>query len=151
MVCLHVGRVDFPSERISCDDIVVVGERIEMDTGRGFLEIVSRVETDRDHGERSIRLVIQLRNPVDRFVILNRGRRALSEIGHFRGVVKLFVDETATVKAVYMGAELAGADNGVEASDDGRAIDLDTEMVGAAGSVLCNVAWLSDINSSVGL
>ena len=151
MICLHVGRVDLPPERISGYDVVLVGERMEMDTGRGFLEIVSRVETDWDHGERPVGLVIQLRNPVDRFVILNRSRRALSEVDHLRGIVKLFVDETATVKAVYMGAELAGADNGIEAGDDGRAIDLDTEMVGAAGSVLCNVAWPSDIDSSVGL
>ena len=51
MICLHVGRVDLPPKGVSGYDVVVVGERMKVYAGRGFLEIVRRVETDRDHGE----------------------------------------------------------------------------------------------------
>jgi hypothetical protein len=73
--------------------------------------------------------VIYLRNPIKRLVILNSCCRALGEVGYFRCLVEILVDETATVEPVNMSTDFAGADDGVEASDDRGAIDLDNEMV----------------------
>jgi hypothetical protein len=73
--------------------------------------------------------VVYLRNPIKRLVILNSRCRTLGEGGHFRCLVEVLVDETATVEPVNMSTDFAGADDGVEPSDDRGAIDLDNEMV----------------------
>ena len=43
--------------------------------------------------------------------------------------MKVLVDETATVEPVDMPTDFAGADDGVEASDNRGTVDLDNEMV----------------------
>jgi hypothetical protein len=73
--------------------------------------------------------VVYLRNPIKRLVILNSRGRTLGEVGHFRCLVEILVDKTATVEPVNMSTDFAGADDGVEAGDDRGAIDLDDEMV----------------------
>jgi len=73
--------------------------------------------------------MVYLRDPIKRLVILNSGCRALGEIGQLRCLVKVLVHKVTAVEPVNMTADFAGADDGVEASDDRRAIDLDKEVV----------------------
>ena len=73
--------------------------------------------------------MVHLRNPIKRLVILNSRRRALGEDGHFRCLVEILVNKTAAVEPVNMSTDFAGANDGVETSDDRGAIDLDDEMV----------------------
>lgn len=44
--------------------------------------------------------------------------------------MKILIDKIATVESVDMPTDFAGADDGIEASDDGGTVDLDNEMVG---------------------
>ena len=73
--------------------------------------------------------MVYLRNPIKRLVILDSRCRALGEVGQFRCLVKVLVHKVTTVEPVNMSTDFAGADDGVEASDDRGAIDLDNEMV----------------------
>jgi hypothetical protein len=73
--------------------------------------------------------VVYLRNPIKRLVILNSRCRALGEVGQFRCLVKVLVDKATAVEPVNMSTDFAGADDGIEASDDRGAIDLDDKMV----------------------
>jgi len=73
--------------------------------------------------------VVNLRNPIKRLVILDSRCRALGEIGQLRCLVKVLVHKATTVEPVNMSTDFVGADDGVEASNDRRAIDLDDEMV----------------------
>ena len=73
--------------------------------------------------------MVYLRNPIKGLVILDSRCRALGEIGQFRCIVKVFVHKVTAVEPVDMSTDFAGADDGVKASDDRRAIYLDNEMV----------------------
>jgi len=73
--------------------------------------------------------VIYLRNPIKRLVILDSRCRTLGEIGQLRCLVKVLVHKVTAVEPVNMATDFAGADDGVEASNDRGAIDLDNEMV----------------------